>query len=297
VVSIKFTILGGSSAEEPSQRGAAHLLAVSSLAGTNKRSGLRLTRDLENLGARIVTSADKQKISVTVTALADKIEKAVQGVCEAIIHPPSSAFAILDLKDTAVLAYEAASEPVSVARDLLHEAAFGDESPLGSTFLPSKREFDELSLENVLAYRAKTFVASNVVVTASGVSLATLKALLETHLHELPKGAGKVVPASPYIGGDVKVKADLGGRTVMGLGFPVSGSVGSALLVKDVLIGKHKNVTASLDVYTAGGLLSFVIDGASPQDATATLEAVVADIKHLGSGSPAVEALRKQVGD
>ena len=61
-MTLNFAILGGSSAESLSQKGAAHLLATSVLAGTNKRSGLRLTRDLENLGARISASADREKV-------------------------------------------------------------------------------------------------------------------------------------------------------------------------------------------------------------------------------------------
>ena len=56
-------MLGGSSAEELSQKGAAHLLSTAVLAGTNKRSGLRLTRDLENLGARISSKADREKVN------------------------------------------------------------------------------------------------------------------------------------------------------------------------------------------------------------------------------------------
>jgi predicted Zn-dependent peptidase len=61
-VTLKFSILGGSSAEEPSQRGAAQLLATSALSGTSKRSGIRLCRDLENLGAKIESSADREKV-------------------------------------------------------------------------------------------------------------------------------------------------------------------------------------------------------------------------------------------
>jgi predicted Zn-dependent peptidase len=95
--------------------------------------------------------------------------------------------------------------------------------------LPSKRQFEELSLEDVLAYRAKTFVSSNLVVTGSGISAANLKVLLETYLHELPKGS-KTVVVSPYLGGDVRLKADLEGSTYIGLAFPTpAGATGSTI--------------------------------------------------------------------
>ena len=62
-MTVKFTLLGGSSAELPSERGAALMLKSTALsAGTGKRSGIRLCRDLENVGARVTTAADRQKV-------------------------------------------------------------------------------------------------------------------------------------------------------------------------------------------------------------------------------------------
>ena len=66
VSTIKFTIASGSRAESLSEKGAAHLLAVSAFAGTGKRSGLRLIRDLENLGATVRASADREKVELSV---------------------------------------------------------------------------------------------------------------------------------------------------------------------------------------------------------------------------------------
>lgn len=91
---MSFSILGGSGAESPSQKGSAQLLAAAAFAGTDKRSGIRLCRDLENLGAKIASSADKQKISISVSVLADKVEAAVKAVGEAILSPPVSAYTV-----------------------------------------------------------------------------------------------------------------------------------------------------------------------------------------------------------
>jgi hypothetical protein len=66
VSTIKFTIASGSRAESLSEKGAAHLLAVSAFAGTGKRSGLRLIRDLENLGATVRASADREKVEILI---------------------------------------------------------------------------------------------------------------------------------------------------------------------------------------------------------------------------------------
>ena len=107
-----------------------------------------------------------------------------------------------------------------IAPQLLHTAAYGEETPLGSSLVPFARVFEELDISAVLAYRARTYVSSGLVVTASGISALNLKSLLETHLAALPKGDYTPLP-SPFVGGEVRVTADLKGATTAGLGFPV----------------------------------------------------------------------------
>ena len=59
---MNFAILAGSRFESADEKGAAHMLAVSAFGGTAKRSGLRIVRDLENLGATFRASADREKV-------------------------------------------------------------------------------------------------------------------------------------------------------------------------------------------------------------------------------------------
>lgn len=66
MVSINFAVLCGSRAESLSEKGAAHLLSVAAFAGTGKRSGLRLMRDLEDMGAVVGASVDREKVRVGV---------------------------------------------------------------------------------------------------------------------------------------------------------------------------------------------------------------------------------------
>lgn len=191
----------------------------------------------------------------------------------------------------------------SLCLQLLHEAAYGEETPLGSPFLPSKREFKALSAEAVLAFRARTYASSNLIVTASGISAANLKVLLESHLHGLPKGGEKAIslPPSPYMGGDVKVKADLEGKTVLGLGFNVAGAKGAELLVQSLItakLGKSHHVTSFCHTYVSSTLLGFVVEGQSPAAASAALEAIVAELKSMASSSAdskSLESFRKHV--
>ena len=62
ITTVKFTIAGGSRAESMAEKGATQLLSTAAFAGTSKRSGLKLMRDLENMGAVASSSFDREKV-------------------------------------------------------------------------------------------------------------------------------------------------------------------------------------------------------------------------------------------
>lgn len=62
-----------------------------------------------------------------------------------------------------------------------------------------------------------------------------------------------------------------------------------------MIASKHKGVAVALDTYSSGALLSFIVSGSSPQESTAALEAVVADLKLVAASSKTVDSLRKKV--
>ena len=105
-----------------------------------------------------------------------------------------------------------------VSMQLLHEAAFGENTPLGSTLLSTS--LDNVDENSVLSFRSENFKTGNFVISADGLSHDTLKEVVECQFHGLSTGRTSVA-ASPYIGGDIRVRADLGGVTYVGLAFPV----------------------------------------------------------------------------
>ena len=77
-----------------------------------------------------------------------------------------------------------------------------------------------------MANAQKGFVSQNVVVTGSGVGHDALKQLVEVFFHDFPQGA-PTKAASPYLGGDVRVRRDLDGVSYLGLAFPSTSSSGA----------------------------------------------------------------------
>ena len=296
-MSINFAVVSGSSAEGASEKGAASLLAASAFAGTGKRSGLKLVRDLENIGATVGATVDREKITYKLTVLPEKAEEAVAALAEVLTSAPGAAYVVEEAKETAELLRELQqASPKARVLELLAEAAFGENTALGS---PVRPPTDSLTAADVAGYRKANFTAANVVVAASGVGIDTLKTWAELYLHGLPASTGSApaLPAasSPYVGGDFKVRDNSVGATHLALGFPVPKGAAaepyrvlySALSAKLAAFPVPKNsLSVFLDVGASGGLLGFYATG-SAAAAAGHLEAAVAELKAAAAGTGA----------
>jgi len=300
IVSLKFAVMGGSGAESESQKGAAQLLSVGAFAGNKYCSGLKVIRELEDIGATVSSTADKEKIVYDVTVVAESVASAVEIVKDSIISPPKADYVLKELKPSAKIAYDnfAKDYPAQIS-EMLHEAAFGETSSLGaSLYAPN---LSKLSIADVLDYRRTYFTPSNIVVTGNGISTAALKALLDEEWGtegEVVVGGGKEVKRAatcPYVGGDMKVRKDLGGQTYLGLGFPTpSGEDSKPYAVLSEMLAS-KSSTSTMYTYSTGGLMELLVSGPS-SEASSKLEAVVTELKAIASKSAAeVDAIKNRV--
>lgn len=298
IVTMKFSLLGGSSSELPHQKGAAHFLSLAAYSGNKKNTGLRVVRFLESLGSSIKASSDREKITYEVSVLADRVEPVVAGVMSVIASPPHATYVLEEAKESAELAYSAYSQDSQQQLlELLHEAAYGEESGLGSSrFASSVRRID---MEAVLEYRRHTFVSNNLVVTANGISNDKLKVLLSLHGDLLINSSSTTTTASsPYVGGHVRVRVDLDGNnnnnnTNLGVAFPVpSGDAGKPYLLLSELLSskfqKEKNVSSSSSVFlynnnnSEGGLLTITTAG-TVASATSSLTSAIKMLQQIAT--------------
>ncbi len=199
---------------------------------------------------------------------------------------------------------------------LLHEAAYGETSPLGGSLFA--QNVDRLDYREVLDYRQKHFVADNIVVVASGMSHEKLQSLVEQHVvgGKLSAGASShtdielevgqirmastpsaaLSTASPYTGGEAKLRQDLGGESHVGLAFPVpSGEASKPFLVLNALLAqKFGEENVFLNNYSRGGLSGYYSFGEAAA-VSAQLNAVIAEIKVIASGGVDVAIAKTKV--
>ena len=219
VASFKFSVSAGSAYESLSQKGAAQLVATSAFCSTAKTSSIRLVRDLENIGAVFESSADREQITLSLAVPSEKAETAFGIVGQFFAYGPNAPYLVEESKEVAEIAYQKHySSPTSVLSEMIHEAAFGEGSPYGSSFYASS--VDKLNPTDVLAFRSSAFKAGSTFIAASGVEHKSVQAWSETAFQSLASGANKL-PSFSFTGGDVKLKADTEGVAYCALAFPV----------------------------------------------------------------------------
>lgn len=285
VATIKFAVVGGSSVETAAQKGAAQFLAAAAYSGDKNNSALRTIKQLEKLGVKYSAEADREKIVYTATFAADQAAEVLKTYLSILASPAADTDFLEEYRETAKVGYDA-FHGCSRAQvlELVHEAAFGETSPLGSSFYSN-----HVTLSDVLQYRAQHFVAQNLIVAADGVSADVVKAVAEPLLSLFPAGKATALPGSAYTGGESRVRVDLGGRTHVAVGFPVpAGAAGKATHVVHSLLTAQlaaKKIAAQpfLFSYTSGGLFGFTVKG-KPANIESTLSAAIDELKAIANG-------------
>lgn len=291
-VSLKFALSCGSRHELFPEKGSAHLLAHSAFAGTQKESGLRLMRSLENHGCTVGASATREQVVFSVNAPLEFVDFAVEKVTDAMFSPPQYSYAIDERKSVAALDYDTLkSSPQAALTEMLHEAAYGDGTPMGSSLYAS--DLKKLDVGDVMEYRLRNFKTNNLTVLANGVALDSLQGSTSRFL-----GSAETVPVaaipSGFVGGSVRVRADLGGDTHVAVAFPAqAGAAGKAYTVlQEVLASRLRDsssagnhVSAFSIPYSDGGLIGAYCASSSVAGAEELVNVVIKELKSIATTS------------
>ncbi|KAJ8895011.1 hypothetical protein PR048_000320 [Dryococelus australis] len=198
VTKVSILFRGGCRNETAHNLGAAHMIRIA--AGlTNKNSTyFGLTRNLQQIGASLTASSDREAVTYSVEGTRDKVDVALQYLADCATK---HVFKPWELSDSLPrLRYELATIPVEVRTlDLLHKAAF--RTGLGNTLFCPKPLIGKHSTETLQHYVNSHLTAGRAAVAGVGLSHGELVAYAQNL--NLEGGAG---PASPskYWGGEIR---------------------------------------------------------------------------------------------
>jgi hypothetical protein len=290
VVDINFSIRAGSQFESEAQQGSAQLLSVAAFAGTRNRSGLALCRYLEDIGATFGATADREKINYSVTVPSNNVDNAFSAIASAIVSSPSHAYIYDEIKPTAQIWYDALSKsPKLQLEELIHEAAFGDNTPLGQSFYANS--LDNIHGEDVLEFRSKQFLAGNITIAAKGISQDNLTKNISHFFRSLPEGSSEL-PKSTFVSGFAKTNSFLNGYSGAAFAFPIaSGDKGVASVVARAIDNKVSSlrlpkgsVAPFFKQYLNGGIFGYYFVG-DIAEVNSNIKAVADQFKSFSAGS------------
>jgi len=233
----------GSRFETAENYGASFFLKHLAQKSTDKRSALRLTRELELLGASLSAFHGRETAVFSADAPSDKVAELLP-ILDDILHPRIPEWEVRDEQHLVLEASEKAQQDHKIVTfDLLHQEAYRNRS-LGVSLYPSATHIKKLNDESLLEFVEKHYGANNVAVVGVGAfdhasfgSWAEEAFGYEKRVH-VKKNDAK------YFGGDVRVSTDADGNTYLAVAFE-----GASLNSKDLpainvlqqLLGNGKN--------------------------------------------------------
>lgn len=220
---------GGSRAESDSIRGASHLISrLAFVQRSTSKTGLRIVRDLDNVGAVGTSSTTRESIAFTATCLRPHLKVCAEAIGDVAFSAAFTPWDVAEGRDMLGHSLDATDDSARLA-DALYGAAFYDSETLGRPTLAPSESVGALSGPALADFMGSLTAPSNVVVAGVGVDHSELVSLAESICGHLPASAETVAasPAAQYVGGEARVRG-ASDKIAVSLAFPAPGVSQSA---------------------------------------------------------------------
>jgi len=200
----------GSRYETDANNGISHLLEHMAFKTTQNRSSLRVVRDVEDMGGNVGAASAREYMVFTADVLRNNLDKATELVAETALKPK---FAPWDIDDQRkIIRYELEEmekNAQAMVTEMIFQAAYTDSSPLGRPLYMPKRNIEKIGTEELKAFTSEHFHPNRMILAGAGVEHAELVDLAKKYFGSVPAGpAAKAVPATKYVGGEQRLRAD-----------------------------------------------------------------------------------------
>lgn len=198
IARISIVLRAGSRNETSDNLGVTHVLRVAAGLSTKNASQFAITRNIQQVGASLTATSDRETISYTLEGTRNAIEKALPFLTEVATQQEFRAWELPDISNRLLL--DIATRPLQLrAIDLLHNAAF--RTGLGNSLFVPKPQIGKISSETLQYYVASNFRTGRAAVVGLGVNHSELTQYAQAL--KLDTGDGCDTP-SPYKGGELR---------------------------------------------------------------------------------------------
>jgi zinc protease len=207
VVNLQLLVDAGYAGDQLARPGTASLAMAMLDEGTKTRSALKISEELANLGANLATGSSLDSSSVSLSALADKLDPALAIFADVVLNPvfPESELERLRKQYLARLSQER-TEPTSMALRVLPKLLYGEGHAYAQPLTGSGTEatLQALTRADLQQFHARWFRPNRATLIAVGpVTVADLKPRIEKLFAGWERGEA---PAKPI--GEVTAKRE-----------------------------------------------------------------------------------------
>lgn len=200
----------GSRYENKTNAGINHMMQHMSFKSSDSRSHGAFVQQLEDIGASVTANGSREQLIYTMDVLRDHIDSGMEMLADSVLNPLLVESELKGIRN--ILKYEHENEmedPQAFVQEIVHQAAYGNDSPLGRKCMAQKENIDKLSKDMVLEYRNKHFVAEKMVLCGAGVNHERLVALANKYFSQVKQGTDSkdekwITPK--YTGGQVQLE-------------------------------------------------------------------------------------------
>lgn len=168
-VSVGIWVAVGSRDETPARSGVSHFLEHLLFKGTNRRSAMDISASIEAVGGETNAFTTKEYTCFYARVLDDDAPLAIDVMCDIVAD---SILAEPDVEtERGVILEEIAmrdDEPGDEVHDLLSEAIYGADSPLGRLISGTPETITPMTRRQIQSFYRSRYVAPNIVVSAAG---------------------------------------------------------------------------------------------------------------------------------
>ncbi|VEN45844.1 unnamed protein product [Callosobruchus maculatus] len=238
IARISIVFRAGSRNETADSLGATHVLRTAAGLSTKNASQFAIIRNIQEVGASLTATSDRETIAYTLEGTKSAIEQALPFLTEVATQQVFKPWELADLSNRLKLDIATRTLPIRTV-DLLHNAAF--RSGLGNSLFIPKNKIGKISSETLQHYVASTFLSGRCAVVGSGVNHSHLTQY--ANALKLNNGSGCATP-SPYKGGELRSNkgGDFAFVAIAGEGAPASNikeALACAVLQRALGTGPH----------------------------------------------------------
>ncbi len=205
-VSIGFWIESGSRHDGPATGGLAHFVEHLLFKGTDRRTALEISQEIEAVGGMLNAETDREHTCYYAKVLAEDVALAVDLLSDMML---ASRFDPVEIeRERNVVLEEIAAiddTPDDLVSDLFH-ASYWPEHPLGQPICGTRASVEGLSREACLDLLARRYRPNRIIITAAGcLDHEPLQAEIARRFGDLTGGADLEAEAPRVTGGGVTV--------------------------------------------------------------------------------------------